>query len=65
MDTSTVQNGCPKYLLRNKLQNEQRKYDKWKARSIIGEYIGQSRLNSSKVSLVLSIKIGHVSPQFH
>ena len=38
---------------------------KWEHKARIGIYLGESPRHSRKVALVLSLKTGHVSPQFH
>ena len=56
--------GCPVYVLDPALQDG-KKIPKWKPRSRRGFYLGQSSKHSSSVALVLSLKTGHVSPQWH
>jgi len=40
-------------------------YHKWKGRSRVGVYLGQSPQHARDISLVLSLETGLVSPQFH
>jgi len=56
--------GCPVYVLDTRLQ-QNKKIDKWQQRSRIGAYLGPSEKHARTVHLVLSIKTGLVSPQFH
>ena len=56
--------GCPVYVLDGKLQVGKR-LPKWEDRSRIGLFLGWSPRHSRKVALVLNLKTGHVSPQFH
>ena len=56
--------GCPVYVLNPKLQ-QGRKLPKWEPRSRRGVFMGLSRVHSSDVPLVLNIRTGHISPQFH
>jgi len=56
--------GCPIFVLDPSLcQNH--KIPKWKPRSRVGVYLGQSSEHASSVPLVLSTTTGLVSPQFH
>jgi hypothetical protein len=41
------------------------KLPKWEVRSRIGIYLGMSIQHARSVALVLNLKTGHVSPQFH
>jgi hypothetical protein len=56
--------GCPVYVLASALQMST-PYHKWKERSKIGIYLGQSPLHGKNVALVLDRTTGLVSPQFH
>lgn len=56
--------GCPVYVLDNDLQLK-KPFHKWKERSRVGIYIGQSPIHSRNVALVLDRETGLVSPQFH
>jgi hypothetical protein len=56
--------GCPMYLLDTDLQTG-KKIDKWSDRSNIGIHIGRSPHHAKTVHLVLSLKTGLASPQFH
>jgi hypothetical protein len=56
--------GCPVYVLDSALQ-QGKKIGKWRERSRIGIYLGQSSGHSRSVALVLNPKTGLVSPQFH
>jgi hypothetical protein len=57
--------GCPVYVLDARLQTAGGKIHKWKERSRVGLYLGSSPRHSKKVALVLNLRTGHVSPQFH
>ena len=56
--------GCPAYILENSLQ-QGKKIDKWANRSRVGMYLGPSPNHARTVHLILSIRTGLVSPQFH
>lgn len=56
--------GCPVYVLDEALQQGKFK-GKWEERSRVGVYLGQSPIHNQTVALVLNLKTGHVSPQFH
>ena len=56
--------GCPVYVLNEALQSGNI-YSKWKKRSRVGIYLGQSPKHGRNVALVLNLETGHVSPQFH
>jgi len=56
--------GCPVYVLENTLKQVQT-LGKWENRSRIGMYLGHSPTHARSVHLVLSIRTGLVSPQFH
>jgi hypothetical protein len=56
--------GCPAYVLDGPLQNSM-KGKKWSSRARLGVYLGQSQQYSRKVSLILSLNSGLVSPQYH
>ena len=56
--------GCPVFVLDNKMQSGQ-KLPKWEVRSRMGVYLGMSMQHARSVALVLNLKTGHVSPQFH
>ena len=57
--------GSPVYLLDSALQVPGKGLPKWDQRANIGIYLGISPRHSRKVALVLNLKTGHVSPQFH
>ena len=57
--------GAPVYVLNSALQVAGKGQPKWDQRANIGIYLGTSPRHSRKVALVLSLKTGHVSPQFH
>ena len=40
-------------------------HDKWRERSTPGVYLGRSPLHARSIALVLNLKTGRVSPQFH
>jgi hypothetical protein len=56
--------GCPVFVLDNKMQSG-KKLPKWEVRSRMGIYLGMSMQHARSVALVLNLKTGHVSPQFH
>ena len=56
--------GCPVYVLESALQG-QKPWHKWRQRSNIGIYLGQSPIHNRSTALVLHCYTGHVSPQFH
>ena len=56
--------GSPVYVLDSALQGG-KGVPKWGQRANVGIYLGISPRHSRKVALVLSLKTGHVSPQFH
>ena len=56
--------GCPVYVLENALQQGQT-LGKWENRSRIRMYLGPLPTHSRSVHMVLSIRTGLVSPQFH
>ena len=57
--------GCPVYVLDAPLQSGLGSKPKWSERSRVGAYLGHSTNHSQSVALVLNLKTGHVSPQFH
>ena len=58
--------GCPVYMTDDQIQQDKRpKGGKWMERSRIGIYLGRSPKHSRNVALVLNIKTGRISPQFH
>ena len=56
--------GCPVYVLDPVLQQGQ-KLPKWQPRSRRGVFLGFSRVHSSDAPLVLNLKTGYISPQYH
>ena len=56
--------GCPTYILDNALQSGQGT-PKWKHCSRLGVYLGPLPSHAWSVTLVLNLRTGHVSPQFH
>ena len=56
--------GCPVYVLDPKLQ-QGKKLPRWEPRSRRGIFVGFSPNHSSDVPLVLNLKTGHISPQYH
>ena len=56
--------GCPCYVLDSRLQDG-RKIPKWKPRSRTGMFLGFSSKHSSLVGMILNIRTGYISPQFH
>ena len=57
--------GCPVYVLDAPLQSGLGTKPKWSERSRVGAYLGHSSNHAQSVALVLNLKTGHVSPQFH
>ncbi len=55
--------GCPVCVLADKLQRGSQ--PKWDPHSRVGVYLGQSPHHATSVGLILSLKTGLVSPQFH
>ena len=55
---------CPVFALNNSLQ-QGRKIEKWSPRARLGINLGASPRHARNVSLVLNLKTGLVSPQFH
>jgi hypothetical protein len=56
--------GCPVFVLEASLQDGHR-IPKWKPRSRMGIYLGNSPDHATSVPLVLNINTGLVSPQYH
>jgi hypothetical protein len=56
--------GCPVYVLEPKLQDGH-KIPKWSPRARLGMFLGFSTLHSSLVPLVLNVRTGKISPQYH
>jgi Reverse transcriptase (RNA-dependent DNA polymerase)/GAG-pre-integrase domain len=56
--------GCPAYALDSNLQN-QKKISKWESRARMAVYLGPSPHHAQSVGLLLSLRTGLVSPQFH
>ncbi len=56
--------GYPCYVLDPKLQNGQ-KLPRWQPKSCRAIFVGISPNHSNNVPLVLNLKTGHISPQFH
>ena len=56
--------GCPCYVLDPKLQNGQ-KLPCWQSCSHCAAFVGMSPSHASNVPLVLNLKTGFISPQFH
>jgi hypothetical protein len=57
--------GSPMYVLDSQLQTAGQSLPKWNKKARVGMYLGSSPRHSRKVSLVLNLETGHVSPQFH
>ena len=55
---------CPVYILDNAMQ-AQKKIDAWTERTRIGLYLGQSPNHARSIGLVLNLRTGLTSPQFH
>ena len=56
--------GCPAFVLDNRLQDG-KKIPKWEPRARTGMFLGFSSEHSTTVGLILNLKTGHISPQFH
>lgn len=56
--------GCPVYVLDARLQDG-KKIPKWDPRARLGMFLGFSPLHSSTVPLVLNLRTGRISPQYH
>ena len=56
--------GCPSFVLDNRLQDG-KKIPKWEPRARTGMFLGFSNEHSSTVGLILNLKTGAISPQFH
>jgi hypothetical protein len=56
--------GCPAYVLDPKLQDD-KKLPKWSPRSSRGQFLGLSTDHSSNIGLILNLRTGYISPQFH
>ena len=56
--------GCPAYVLDSNLQLG-KPFHKWQERSTPKIYLGRSPYHSKNVALVLDLRTGLVSPQFH
>jgi hypothetical protein len=56
--------GCPVYVLDPKLQDG-KKIPKWEPRSRRGKFLGVSPSHSSTIGLILNLRTGYVSPQYH
>jgi hypothetical protein len=56
--------GCPVYVTESGMQ-QGRKGSKWMSRARLGLYLGVSPMHSSSVALVLNLRTGLASPQFH
>jgi hypothetical protein len=56
--------GCPVYVLDPKLQDGH-KIPKWSPRSRRGKFLGVSTSHSTTIGLILNLRTGFVSPQYH
>ena len=56
--------GCPTYVLDSRLQDG-KKIPKWEPRARTGMFLGFSTEHSSMVGMILNIRTGYISPQFH
>ena len=56
--------GCPMYVLNNQLQAGWKGH-KWEECAQVGVYLGHSPQHAHSVALILSLKTGLISPQFH
>ena len=57
--------GLPCFILDSRLQSGIGGAPKWDPRSHLGIYVGHSPSHMGSVALVLNLRTGHVSPQFH
>ena len=57
--------GCPVFILDSPNQSGSIGTPKWQPRSHTGIYLGHSPCHASSVALVLNLRTGLVSPQFH
>ena len=57
--------GCPIYVLHSDNQSGFTGTPKWEARAHVDVYLGHSPAHAGNVALVLNLKTGHVSPQYH
>jgi hypothetical protein len=64
LDTTTRSLGCPAYVTANAFQSG-KSLPTWMSRARVGVYIGISLTHARSVSLILSLKTGLASPQFH
>ena len=55
---------CPTFVLDNTLQG-QHSLPKWQECARLGVYLGPSPNHSWTVHLILNLRMGHVSPQYH
>ena len=56
--------GCPAYVLDARIQDG-KKIPKWEPRARLAQFLGFSKEHSTLVALVLNVKTGGISPQFH
>ena len=56
--------GCPVFILNRNLQNNQ-KIPRWEPRCHRGIYLGRSPNHADNVALVLNLKTGRITAQFH
>ena len=56
--------GCPVYILDYRVASG-KKIPTWELKSRRGVYLGSSPAHASNVPLVLTLKTGHVTPQYH
>ena len=57
--------GCPVFVLDEANQSGLTGSPKWDPRARAGVYLGHSPSHAGNVSMVLNLKTGHVSPQYH
>jgi hypothetical protein len=55
---------CPVHVLQPRLQDG-KKLPKWDPRSRRGMFVGMSQSHSSNVGMILNLRTGNVSPQYH
>ena len=56
--------GCPVYVLKDELQDD-KKIQKWDPRARLGMFVRFSPVHFSLVPVVLNVRTGKISPQYH
>mmetsp|Transcript_5612 Transcript_5612/g.10246 ORF Transcript_5612/g.10246 Transcript_5612/m.10246 type:complete len:106 (+) Transcript_5612:126-443(+) len=57
--------GCPCYILNSRHQTNSKGIPKWEPRARVRIYLGRLPSHAGNVALVINLKTGLVSPQFH